>query len=134
PGDRPGGAPGRILPSRPGGVVGLHPTAVLRAPRRGVDPSGWEEALVRDVEEPPRLQSRDSTGRTDAANAGGEAAFRAEVYARAREAGADPPAPPAPPHPPAPRPTPDAGSAPAARPRPHPSAAPPPPRPPAAAA
>src|SRR6266516_652094 len=97
-GDRPGGARGRILPSRPGGVVGLHPTAVLRAPLRGVDPSGWEEALVRDVEEPPRLQSGDSTSRTDAANAGGEATFRAGVSARVREPGAASP-PPSPPPP-----------------------------------
>src|SRR6266516_3278841 len=83
---------------RPGGVVGLHPTAVLRTPLRGVDPSGWEEALVRDVEEPPRLQSGDSTSRTDAANAGGEATFRAGVSARVREPGAASP-PPSPPPP-----------------------------------
>src|SRR5206468_3813028 len=120
--DRSGGARGRILPRRPGRGVDLHPTAVLRAARPGLDPSGREEALVRHVEEPPRLQPGDSAGGPYASDTRGEAAFRAEVHARGREAAVAPcpPAPPAAPLPPPPPPRPP----PPARP-----AAPPPPRP-----
>src|SRR5436190_14266593 len=83
--NRSGGARGRILPSRPGRRVGGHAAAVLRAPVPGVDPSGREEALLPDVEASPRLPSGHSTGGTDAANRGGEAALGAAVYAGVRE-------------------------------------------------
>ena len=53
--NRSGGARGRILPSRPGRDLGGHAAAVLRAPLPGVDPSGRQKALVRHVEESPRL-------------------------------------------------------------------------------
>src|SRR5439155_7696053 len=98
--------------------------AVLRAPRPGIDPPGWEEALVRDVEESPGLQSGGATGRADAANAGGEAALGAEVHAVVCEAAAAPTAaptgrapapPPPPPPPPAPPPRPPPPRAPPAR-------------------
>src|SRR3989441_4729888 len=88
------GARGRILPSRLGRGVGGHAAAVLRAPLPRVDPSGPEEAPVRDVEESPRVQSGHSAGGSDAANRGGEAALGAAVYARVRETAAAPPAGP----------------------------------------
>src|SRR5213592_5150885 len=94
--DRSGGARGRILPRRPGRGVDLHPTAVLRAARPGLDPSGREEALVRHVEEPPRLQPGDSAGGPYASDTRGEAAFRAEVHARGCEAAVAPTPPTAP--------------------------------------
>src|SRR6266566_6087723 len=68
--------------------MGVHPPAVLRAARPGVDPSGREEALVRHVEEPPRLQPGHSGGGRYASDARGEAAFGAEVHARGCEAAA----------------------------------------------
>src|SRR5207248_5767369 len=92
--DRSGGARGRVLSSRPGRVLARHSPAVLRAPRPGIDPPGWEEALVRDLEESPGLQSGGATGRADAANAGGEAALGAEVHAGVCEAAAAPTAAP----------------------------------------
>src|SRR2546427_9140374 len=85
----------RSLPRRPGRGVDLHPTGVLRAARPGVDPSGREEALVRHVEEPPRLQPGDSVGGRYASDTRGEAAVRAEVHARGCEASAAPTTPPA---------------------------------------
>src|SRR5207253_6405711 len=100
--DRSGGARGRILPRRPGRGVDLHPTGVLRAARPGFDPSGREEALVRHVEEPPRLQPGDSVGGRYPSDTRGEAAVRAEVHARGCEAAAAPPRPPPPPPPPPP--------------------------------
>src|SRR2546426_5353634 len=67
--------------------------------------SGREEALVRHVEEPPRLQPGDSVGGRYASDTRGEAAVRAEVHARGCEAAAAPtaPTPPTAP-PPSPRP------------------------------
>src|SRR5213078_4192029 len=145
--DRSGGARGRVLSGRPGRVLARHSPAVLRAPRPGIDPPGWEEALVRDVEESPGLQSGGATGRADAANAGGEAALGAEVHAGVCEAAAAPTAaptdraaapvpPPPPPPPPGPRPPPPPPARPHAAPAftslPAASHPPPPPPPPAA--
>src|SRR5207247_7587135 len=125
--DRSGGARGRILPRRPGRGVDLHPNGVLRAARPGVDPSGREEALVRHVEEPPRLQPGDSVGGRYASDTRGEAAVRAEVQARGCEASAAPTARTAPPPPPPPpRPAPPPGRRPPAPP-PRRGQAPPPP-------
>src|SRR5437763_588307 len=114
--------------------------AVLRAARARVAAARWEETLVRDVEELPRVQPGHAERRTCAigrhrghASGGGQAAGGAEVHSSsAAPAGRPrPPRPPRPPPPAPPRPAPAPPRDPRPRPRPPARSAPAQPRAPA---